>query len=211
MPEGYFPRVYETVRAAGGLCIADEVQTGFGRTGAHFWGFGTHGVTPDIVTLAQGIGNGTPIGCVVTTPEVAASLTQRLHFNTFGGNPVSMAQGLATLDVLLDEHIQARAKEVGAHLLAGLRALAQQHPLIGDVRGAGLMLGVELVTNRNTKDPATAQTAAVFERCKDLGVLLGKGGLYGNVLRIKPPMCITREDCDFLCAVLDTALAHAIK
>ena len=209
MPDGYLRRVYASVRAAGGLCIADEVQTGFGRTGDHFWGFEAHGVTPDIVTMAKGIGNGAPIGCVVTTPEIAASLKQRLHFNTFGGNPVSMAQGIATLDVILDEDIQGRAREVGTHLLEGLRALDNRHRLIGDVRGAGLMLGVELVTDRATKDPATTQTAAVFERCKDLGVLLGKGGLFGNVLRIKPPMCITREDCDFLCAVLDTALAEA--
>ncbi|VAX36126.1 hypothetical protein MNBD_PLANCTO03-1392, partial [hydrothermal vent metagenome] len=139
---------------------------------------------------------------------VAASLKQRLHFNTYGGNPVSMAQGIATLDIMLEDNIQARAKEVGTHLLAGLHALADRHPLIGDVRGAGLMLGVELVTDRTTKDPATAETAAVFERCKDLGVLIGKGGLFGNVLRIKPPMCITRKDCDYLCAVLDTALTE---
>ena len=211
MPEGYFQRVYDMVRAAGGVCIADEVQTGFGRTGEHFWGFEAQGVTPDIVTLAKGIGNGAPIGCVVTTPEIASSLSQRLHFNTFGGNPVSMAQGLATLDVLLEDHYQARAKEVGAYLRAGLCKLAERHALIDDVRGAGLMLGVELVTDRTTKAPATAETAAVFERCKDLGVLLGKGGLYGNVLRIKPPMCITKDDCDFLCAVLDAALAEKGK
>jgi len=208
MPDGYFKRVYASAREAGGLCIADEVQTGFGRTGDHFWGFEAQGVTPDIVTMAKGIGNGAPLGCVITTPEIAMTLKQRLHFNTYGGNPVSMAQGLATLNVMLDENIQQRAKDVGTHLLIGLNRLAERHPLIGDVRGKGLMIGVELVKDRATKEPATAQTAAVFDRCKDLGVLIGKGGLYGNVLRIKPPMCITKEDCDFLCAVLDTALTE---
>lgn len=208
LPEGYLDRVYKSVRDAGGLCIADEVQTGFGRTGDHFWGFESHDVTPDIVTMAKGIGNGAPIGCVVTTPEIAASLKQRLHFNTFGGNPVSMAQGIATLEVIRDENIQARAADVGGHLMRGLLGLAERHDLIGDVRGQGLMLGVELVKDRSTKEPAGPETAAVFERCKDMGLLLGKGGLYGNVLRIKPPMCITREDCDFLCAVLDTALGE---
>jgi len=208
MPDGYFERVYASVRKAGGVCIADEVQTGFGRTGDHFWGFESHGVTPDIVTMAKGIGNGAPLGCVITTPEIAMTLKQRLHFNTYGGNPVSMAQGLATLEVMLDENIQARAKNVGTHLLEGLKRLGERHPLIGDVRGKGLMIGVELVKDRGTKEPASAETGEVFDRCKDLGVLIGKGGLYGNVLRIKPPMCITKEDCDFLCAVLDTALTE---
>ncbi len=208
MPDGYFERAYKSVRAAGGVCIADEVQTGFGRTGDHFWGFEAQGVRPDIVTMAKGIGNGAPLGCVVTTPQIAQTLKQRLHFNTYGGNPVSMVQGLATLNIILDENIQQRAKDVGTYLLAGLRKLGDRHALIGDVRGKGLMIGVELVQDRDSKAPATAETAAVFERCKDLGVLIGKGGLNGNVLRIKPPMCITKEDCDFLCAVLDTALTE---
>ncbi len=209
MPRGYLNRVYQTVRDAGGVCIADEVQTGFGRTGDHFWGFESHGVTPDIVTMAKGIGNGAPLGCVVTTPKIAATLKQRLHFNTYGGNPVSMAQGLATLNVMLTDGYQQKAKEVGSHLITRLRELAGLHRLIGDVRGQGLMIGVELVTDREAKTPATAETASVFERCKDLGVLIGKGGLYGNVLRIKPPMCITFEDCEFLCAMLDRALSEA--
>jgi alanine-glyoxylate transaminase/(R)-3-amino-2-methylpropionate-pyruvate transaminase len=211
MPDGYLDRVYDSVRNAGGLCISDEVQTGFGRTGDHFWGFESQGVTPDIVTMAKGIGNGAPLGCVVTTPEIAATLKQRLHFNTYGGNPVSMAQGLATLNVILDEKYQQKAKDVGAHLFSGLNQLAKKHEIIGDVRGKGLMVGVELVKDRITNAPATAETAEVFERCKDMGVLIGKGGLYGNVLRIKPPMCITREDCDFMCNVLDRALAETAK
>ncbi|USN98368.1 MAG: aspartate aminotransferase family protein [Phycisphaeraceae bacterium] len=211
LPPGYLKRVYDAVHNAGGLCIADEVQTGFGRTGEHFWGFENHGVTPDIVTMAKGIGNGAPIGCVITRKEIAASLAQRLHFNTFGGNPVSMAQGIATLEVMHEENIQQKAKEIGAHLRQGLDSLAKKHDLIGDVRGMGLMLGVELVRDRSTKEPAGPETAKVMELCKDMGLLIGKGGLYGNVLRIKPPMCLTRDDCDFLRAVLDEALTQAAK
>lgn len=209
MPPGYLQKAYEHVRAAGGLCISDEVQTGFGRTGDKFWGFENHGVTPDIVTMAKGIGNGCPLGAVVTKSDIAQALTQRIHFNTFGGNPVSMAQGMATLDVILSENIQARAKDLGSHLLANLRELQKRHALIGDVRGRGLMVGVELVEDRQTKAPASAKCAQVFERCRELGVLIGKGGLAGNTLRIKPPMCITREDIDFLTKCLDMALTEA--
>lgn len=214
MPPGYLKSVYETVRAAGGLCISDEVQTGFGRTGENFWGFqtvGGPGVSPDIVTMAKGIGNGCPLAAVVTRPEIAKSLTSRIHFNTFGGNPVSMAQGKATLDVLLDENYQGQAKAKGSRLFAGLRELQKRHPLIGDIRGKGLMCGVELVTDRTTKAHATAQCATVFERCKDMGLIIGKGGLNGNVLRIKPPMCLGDADIDFMLAVLDIALGEAEK
>jgi len=212
MPPGYLKAVYEHVRAAGGLCIADEVQTGFGRTGENFWGFqtvGGPGVYPDIVTMAKGIGNGCPLAAVVTTPAIAKALTSRIHFNTFGGNPVSSAQGLATLNVILDENIQGRAKTLGGKLFAGLRELQKKHPLIGDVRGKGLMCGVELVEDRATKAPATQKCANIFERCKDLGVLIGKGGYFGNTLRIKPPMCLTEADIDFLLDVLDIAIGEA--
>jgi len=158
--------------------------------------------------MAKGMGNGAPLACCCTTPTIAQTMAQRLHFNTYGGNPVSMAQGLATLEIILDENIQQRAHEIGNYLKQGLLDLQSRHPLIGDVRGQGLLLGVELVTDRATKHPATEQTAALHERAKELGVLVGKGGLFGNVLRIKPPMCITREDCDFLCRVLDIALTE---
>ncbi len=215
MPPGYLKAAYAHVRAAGGVCIADEVQTGFGRTGENFWGFqtvGGPGVYPDIVTMAKGIGNGCPLAAVVTTPQIAASLTGgKIHFNTFGGNPVSMAQGHATLKVILEEHYQAQAKAKGAKLFAGLRELQKKHPLIGDIRGKGLMCGVDLVSDRGTKTPATAQCAAIFERCKDLGLIIGKGGFFGNVLRIKPPMCLNEADIAFMLEVLDVVLGEAEK
>ncbi len=211
LPEGYLKHVYKAVRDAGGLCISDEVQTGFGRTGTKFWGFENQGVTPDIVTMAKGMGNGAPCGAVVTRPDIAQTMAQRLHFNTFGGNPVSMAQCDATLDIILSENIQKRALEIGGYLMDGLRDLQSRHDCIGDVRGKGLMIGVELVEDRFTKTPASAMCADVFERAKNLGLLIGKGGLYGNVLRIKPPMCITREDVDFMVRVLDMAFTEAAK
>lgn len=206
LADGYLPAVYEVVRNAGGVCIADEVQTGFGRTGSAFWGFENQGVIPDIVTMAKGIGNGLPLAAVVTTPEIAASLARRIHFNTFGGNPVCSAAGRAVLRVIERDGIQAHAGDVGAHLLRRLNALKEKHDIIGDVRGRGLMLGVELVKDRNTKEPAKAELAEAFERMKDAGVLMGKGGLHGNVFRIKPPMCFSYADADFLADVMDDAL-----
>jgi alanine-glyoxylate transaminase/(R)-3-amino-2-methylpropionate-pyruvate transaminase len=197
----------QTVREAGGLCIADEVQTGFGRTGAHYWGFQAQGVVPDIVTMAKGIGNGLPLGAVVTTPAIAGALAGRLHFNTFGGNPVCSAGGRAVLRVIDAERRQAHCAEVGAHLLARLRGLQARHDIIGDVRGSGLMLGVELVKDRASKVPARSEAAEAMERLKDGGILMGKGGSAGNVFRIKPPMCFTRADADFLVDSLDAALA----
>jgi alanine-glyoxylate transaminase/(R)-3-amino-2-methylpropionate-pyruvate transaminase len=208
LPDGYLSRVYDMVRARGGLCISDEVQTGFGRTGTGFWGFENQGVRPDIVTMAKGIGNGAPLACCVARADIAACMSDRLHFNTYGGNPVSMAQGLATLNVLLDDNVQQHAADIGGYLKQGLEDLQARHTIVGDVRGQGLMLGMELVTDRVAKTPASAECATVHERAKDLGLLVGKGGLYGNVLRIKPPMCITREDCDFLCKVLDICLSE---
>lgn len=206
-PDGYLKHAYAHARAAGALCIADEVQAGFGRTGTHFWGFETQGVMPDIVTMAKGIGNGCPLAAVVTTPEIAKSLASRIHFNTFGGNPVSCAQGRAVLRVIENEGLQANCLNIGAYLTAGFEKLAGKHSIIGQVRGKGLMLGVELVKDRSTKAPAREECAEVFERCKDLGLLIGKGGLWGNTLRIKPPMCIHQADADFMLEVIDEALA----
>ena len=205
-PPEYFGIVYDIVRKHGGLCIADEVQTGFGRTGTKFWGFENWGVTPDLVTMAKGIGNGAPLGALVTRPEIAKMMTNRIHFNTFGGNPISMTQGLATLEVIDSEGIQENALKVGGHLKSRLVELQERQPLIGEVRGMGLMLGVELVRNRVSKEPATSETAEVLELCKVRGLLVGKGGIYGNVLRIKPPMCLTIDDADFLVDCLDEVL-----
>jgi alanine-glyoxylate transaminase/(R)-3-amino-2-methylpropionate-pyruvate transaminase len=206
-PDGYLKHAYEHVLAAGGLCIADEVQSGFGRTGTHFWGFETQNVIPDIVTMAKGIGNGCALGAVVTTPKIAQALASRIHFNTFGGNPVVCAQARAVLEVIDKEGLQVNCLKVGNYLKAGFAKLAARHSLIGDIRGLGLMLGIELVKDRRTKEPAKEECAAVFEACKDLGLLIGKGGLSGNTLRIKPPMIFSTSDADFMLAVLDEAMA----
>jgi len=205
-PPEYFPIVYDIVRKYGGLCVADEVQTGFGRTGDHFWGFENWGVTPDMVTMAKGIGNGAPLGACTTRADIAKTMTNRVHFNTFGGNPISMTQGLATLEVIDRDDIQGRAQEIGGHLKGRLLELQKRHPLIGEVRGMGLMLGVELVRDLKTKEPANTEAADVLEKAKERGLLLGKGGLYGNVLRIKPPMCLSKDDADFLVDCLDEVL-----
>jgi alanine-glyoxylate transaminase/(R)-3-amino-2-methylpropionate-pyruvate transaminase len=205
----YFREAYAVAREYGGLCIADEVQTGFGRTGEHYWGFQNYGVVPDIVTMAKGIGNGVPLAAVTTRREIAEALTRKTHFNTFGGNPVSMAAGLAVLDVIDEEALQENARVVGAHFLAGLKRLQEQHRIVGDVRGLGLMLGVELV-DPVTHAPASVRTLDVLEAAREMGVLLGKGGLDGNVLRIKPPLCLTVPDVDFALDVLDRALTSSV-
>ncbi|KAK1284509.1 hypothetical protein QJS10_CPB21g01524 [Acorus calamus] len=204
---GYLPAVYSTIKKAGGLCIADEVQSGFARTGSHFWGFESHGVVPDIVTMAKGIGNGIPIGAVVTTPEIAKVLTQRCYFNTFGGNPMCTAGGLAVLKVIKKEKLQENAFVVGSYLIDRLKALQAKYDVIGDVRGRGLMIGVELVTDRQLKTPAKDETVHVMDQMKEMGVLIGKGGFYGNVFRITPPLCFTKEDADYLADVMDIALS----
>jgi alanine-glyoxylate transaminase/(R)-3-amino-2-methylpropionate-pyruvate transaminase len=205
----YLKEAYAVVREYGGLCIADEVQTGFGRTGEHYWGFQNFDVVPDFVTMAKGIGNGAPLAAVTTRMDIAKTLTQRIHFNTYGGNPVSMAAGLAVLDVIEEDGLQENSRVVGARLKAGLQKLQRSHSLIGDVRGMGLMLGVELVRDRGLKVPAKEETLDVLEAGREMGVLLGKGGLDGNVLRIKPPMCITAADVDYALEVLDQALTRA--
>ncbi len=205
-PDGYLQKTYEYVRNAGGVCIADEVQTGFGRTGTHYWGFQTQGVIPDIVTMAKGIGNGAPLAAVVTTPKIAAVMAQKVHFNTFGGNPVVSAIGKAVLDVIDDEKLQANSLELGRYILSGLRKLQEKYPVIGDVRGLGLMLGIEFVKDRATKEPAKEACAQVVENARELGLLLGKGGLWGQTIRFAPPMNITKADADFLLAVLDEAV-----
>jgi alanine-glyoxylate transaminase/(R)-3-amino-2-methylpropionate-pyruvate transaminase len=205
-PPEYFSIIYDIVRQHGGICIADEVQGGFGRTGTHYWSHQNWDVVPDMVVMAKGIGNGVPLGGMTTTAEISKVMTNRVHFNTFGGNPVSMIQGMATLEVIDAEGIQENARVVGEHLKQRLTELQDKHQLIGDVRGMGLMLGVELVRDRKTKEPASSETAEVLEQAKERGLLLGKGGLHGNTLRIKPPMCITKDDADFMIECLDSIL-----
>ena len=207
----YLKEAYAVVREHGGLCIADEVQTGFGRTGDHYWGFQNFGVVPDIVTMAKGIGNGAPLAAVTTRRDIASVLTQRVHFNTFGGNPVSMAAGLAVLDTIDEDGLQENSKVVGGRFKQGLKELQTRHRLVGDVRGMGLMLGAELVRDRGTKEPAKEETLQILEIAREHGVLLGKGGLDGNVLRIKPPMCLTAQDVDFALEVLDVAIGRVEK
>jgi alanine-glyoxylate transaminase/(R)-3-amino-2-methylpropionate-pyruvate transaminase len=206
-PRGYLARAFERVREQGGLCVSDEVQTGFCRTGEHYWGFQGHGVVPDIVTMAKGIGNGFPMAAVVTTPEVAAVMAQCLHFNTFGGNPMASAVGLAVLDALEEDGCQAVSREVGTHLLERLVKLVDSCGIVGDVRGKGLMIGMEMVEDKETKTPlAHEKMMDLWELTKDAGVLLGKGGYHGNVFRIKPPMCITKEDADFTVDAFEKAV-----
>jgi 4-aminobutyrate aminotransferase-like enzyme len=210
LPRGFLAEARQRVRAAGGVYIADEVQVGFGRVGSHFWAFETQEVVPDIVTLGKPIGNGHPLGAVVTTPEVAASFdTGMEYFNTFGGNPVSCAIGMAVLDVLRDEGLQQQAAEVGEYLAVGLGELMQRHDRIGDVRGLGLFQGIELVLDRRTLDPAPRQTTWVVERLKDHGILLSTDGPLHNVLKIKPPMVFDRSDADRLVETLDVILAES--
>ena len=207
-PDGYLKKAYAVVREAGGLCIADEVQTGFGRTGESFWGFEAHDVVPDIVTMAKGIGNGAPLAAVVTTPEIAQHLSQRNHFNTFGGNPVSCAIGKAVLETIDRENLQQNCLELGNYLMEGYQRLMEKHDIIGDIRGKGMMTGVELVKDRTSKEPATQECVQIFERSKDMGLLIGKGGVYGNVLRIKPPYCLNKQDVDYIIEVLDIAFGE---
>jgi 4-aminobutyrate aminotransferase-like enzyme/murein DD-endopeptidase MepM/ murein hydrolase activator NlpD len=209
-PEGYLSTAFEHVRAAGGVCVADEVQTGLGRVGSHFWAFETQGVIPDIVTVGKPIGNGHPLGAVITTAEIAASFANGMeYFNTFGGNPVACAVGMAVLDVIEEERLQENALTVGNHLLQRLRVLQSAHTLIGDVRGRGLYIGVELVLDREARMPAGAAASYVADRMRERGILLSTDGPDHNVLKIKPPLVFTEADADRLAEVLNDVLTEA--
>lgn len=194
-PPEYFQEAVSIVRKYGGLFICDEVQTGFGRTGKHLFGIEHYGVTPDVITMAKGIANGAPVGATIAKAEIADSFKQP-SIATYGGNPVSMAAALATLDVIETEGLVERSDSIGGYLREGLEALQQRFPIMGDVRGKGLMQAVELVKDRQTKEPDPIGTNRFLEETKKRGVLVGKGGLYGNVLRIAPPMIATRGDVD---------------
>ena len=196
MPKSYMSGAADRVRAAGGLYIADEVQAGFGRTGDNMWGFEADDVIPDIIVMAKGMGNGFPIGAVVTHKKIAVPMAEKFMFHTYGANPTSCAAARAVLDVLQQDKIQQNAKEVGGVLYHKLLDLKERHRSIGDVRGRGLMLAIEMVKDRKTKEPDPEVTAAVFENCRDSGLILSKSGPYQSVLRMVPPMCLSADDVD---------------
>ncbi|KAI6184483.1 hypothetical protein M3Y97_00601200 [Aphelenchoides bicaudatus] len=206
-PRGFLKRSFEATKARGGLCISDEVQTGFGRLGSHFWGFESQDAQPDIVTMAKGIANGFPMGAVVTTKEIADSIGKAYYFNTFGGNPLSCTAAQATLEVIKEEKLQENCAAVGTFFIEELKRLPKKWT--GDVRGKGLMVGIELI-NEEGKALDAERVAKVFEKIKDLGVLNGKGGLNGNILRFAPPMCITKEDVQFCVEVIDKAIKETL-
>jgi 4-aminobutyrate aminotransferase-like enzyme/Ser/Thr protein kinase RdoA (MazF antagonist) len=206
-PPGYLAEVYRLVRAARGVCIADEVQVGFGRLGTHFWGFETQGVVPDIVVLGKPIGNAFPLAAVVTTQEIAASFANGMEFfSTFGGNPVACAAGLAVLDVVEEERLQERALRVGKHWMEGLKTLQERHALIGDIRGSGLFLGIDLVRDRTSREPATPEADYVVNRLRERGILAGTDGPHHNVIKLRPPLIFSESDADLFVETLDSTL-----
>lgn len=210
LPAGYLAEAYRHVRAAGGVCIADEVQVGLGRVGTHWWAFESQGVVPDIVTMGKPLGNGHPLGAVVTTEDVAARFTNGMeYFNTFGGNPVSCVIGREVLDVIEREGLRENARGVGDYLMTRLRELGDRHALIGDVRGNGLFIGVELVTDREERTPAGSEAGYVANRMRETGVLLSTDGPGHNVLKIKPPLCFDSSDADFLAHSLHQVLTES--
>ncbi|MEZ5038561.1 MAG: aminotransferase class III-fold pyridoxal phosphate-dependent enzyme [Saprospiraceae bacterium] len=211
LPPAYLETAYQTIRAAGGLCIADEVQVGLGRVGSHFWGFELQGVVPDIVTIGKPIGNGHPLAAVVTTQAVADAFTNGMeYFNTFGGNPVSCAIGREVLQVVKEEKLQDNALQIGKYLLEGLQQLQNQYPIIGDVRGQGLFLGFELVKDPTTLAPAPEQATYLANRMRERGILMSTDGPLHNVLKIKPPMCFNQKNAAFFLAHLETVLGEDV-
>ncbi|MEO8923723.1 MAG: aspartate aminotransferase family protein [Caldimonas sp.] len=208
MPAGYLADAAARVRDAGGLFIVDEVQTGFGRTGSHFWGFEAHGVVPDVIVMSKGIGNGFPIAAMVTRREIAESMTSRMFFNTYGSNPVSCAAGRAVLRALDDEALPANARVCGEAFDAAFATLQERHSLIGDVRGRGLLKGVELVSDRRSRAPATREASRMQELLRQAGVIVGLCGADHNVLKINPPLCVSVDDMAMLAAACDDAIGR---
>lgn len=208
-PPEYMRAVARAVREAGGLLVGDEVQSGHGRFGDHLWSFESSGIRPDIVTTGKPMGNGHPVAAVITRSDILDRVGERTHlFSTFGGNPVACAAALAVMDVIEEEGLQDNAREVGAYLREGLVGLMERHALIGDVRGRGLMVGVELVRDRSTREPAAAEAGAVVNAMRDRGVLVGSTGPAGNVVKIRPPLVFAREHADLLLATLDEAIGN---
>ena len=206
-PPDYLAEVYRYVRAAEGVCIADEVQVGFGRLGTHFWGFETQGVVPDIVVFGKPIGNAFPLAAVVTSPQIARSFDNGMEFfSTFGGNPVSCAVGLAVLDVLHEEGLQANALRLGQLLIREFHGLQRRYPLIGDVRGSGLFLGLDLVRSQTTREPAPDHASYIVNRLREEGVLAGTDGPHHNVVKLRPPLIFSESDATYFCETLNRIL-----
>jgi alanine-glyoxylate transaminase/(R)-3-amino-2-methylpropionate-pyruvate transaminase len=210
MPDGYISGAAERVRARGGLLVVDEVQSGFGRTGDSFWAFESHGVVPDIVVAAKGIGNGYPLAAVIAKRQVAEVMAGKFYFNTYGASPVSCAAGRAVLQAIADEGLQDNARRVGAELLEVLRSLQQRYEIVGDVRGRGLMLAIELVKDRKSKAPATEETARVFEASRRHGLVLSKSGPHRSVLRMVPPLCLSSADVPAIGESMQACFAEAL-
>ncbi|WDD90239.1 aspartate aminotransferase family protein (plasmid) [Burkholderia sp. FERM BP-3421] len=206
-PAGFLAPAVAAIREAGGLFIADEVQAGFARTGSQMWGFQRHDVVPDLVTMGKPMGNGHPIAGLVAKPTLLAAFGREArYFNTFGGNPVSCAAAAATLDVIEQEGLQANANAIGTYLREGFRQLGERHALIGDIRGDGLFIGVELVNDRREKTPAPQATARFVNAMRDRGVLLSATGTHGNVIKLRPPLCFSRANAELLLQTADEAL-----
>jgi alanine-glyoxylate transaminase/(R)-3-amino-2-methylpropionate-pyruvate transaminase len=208
MPEGYLPEVFERTREAGGLCIIDEVQTAFGRLGSHYWGFEWLGATPDIVVMGKGLGNGHPLSAVAVKRQIAESMSNAKFFNTYACNPISCAAGRAVLRAVDVDGLMENSNAVGLRMKERLSELMEKHDVIGDVRGRGLLLGMELVRDRTAKIPAAEEAGRLMEFAKEKGLIIGKCGQYGNVIKINPPMCIRMEDVDLVIEVLDRGLAR---
>jgi 4-aminobutyrate aminotransferase-like enzyme len=206
-PDDYFKEVKRILTKYGALFIADEVQTGMGRTGRAWFGISTWGVVPDLITMAKGLANGLPIGAVIATAEIADAGTKQL-INTFGGNPISSTAALAVIETIETESLMKNAQVVGDYLMAGLQDLKKSRPIVGDVRGKGLMVGIELVGDEKT--PLPGETASIVEEAKNNGLIVGKGGLFGNVIRIQPPLIISKEDVDKCLNVFQRAIDSVI-
>ncbi len=210
-PKEYFSKVYEIVKKYGGLYISDEVQAGVGRTGQYWFGVLHNGITPDMMTMAKGLGNGASIGGILTTPEIADSMRGKIHFNTYAGNPWATMQAAETLNILQDEDVLKKATDLGGYILNALKEIQNSFFTIGDVRGRGLLIGVELVKDKKTKAYGTEETLELMEQAKERGLLIGKGGMYGNVIRITPPMCITQADAASIVQVFKESLEATEK
>ncbi|MHA1928467.1 MAG: aspartate aminotransferase family protein, partial [Candidatus Thorarchaeota archaeon] len=210
-PQEYFKIVHEIVKEYDGLYVSDEVQTGFGRTGEKWWGIQHAGVDPDIITIAKGFGSGMPIGGFLTRSDIAEDYTVTDSFATFGGNPLSCAAAVAVIEIIQESDYMTKAATLGDYLKGRLEEMMNDHKLIGEVRGQGMMVGVELVKDRATKEPASQEMVKIMEICKTEGLLIGKGGYDGNVMRIQPPLELTKEQIDQSCVILEDALAKVEK